>query len=717
MLQIKKAVTAAIEYGKTRKSKFLLAVLLLVVMGTVFLQYIWLNSIAETKAKAVELAMAAGTLIPKEYVAKLEGDPSDLDKNEYQEIKDGLIKLSTLHEDVHFIYILGEKNNKAIILADSEPVGSAAYALPGQEMAGAGEEASMVFQTGETLISKPFRDRDGYMIRILVPMKEAGAAQVMAVFGVDYPVAEWGRFAAGRTIQASVVIVCLFAILVLFRRIIRKNWLLEKEKKKLSIAHDELWAKEELFRTVFEQAPIGVCIADENKKIIDMNSMYEMILGRSKAEAKDLGWEAFTHPEDVPKDLEYFERFTAGKIKNYTLEKRYIRPDGSVVWVRLVVAPVWLQSKGRKHHLILVEDITESKRRENHILYLYSHDTLTDLYNRSYFTDAKTKYDSPDCLPLSIIIGDLNGIRLINEAFGNAEGDRLIAETAKILKRLGRDGDLIARTGGDDFTMILPKTDETAALGLIKQIEAASESYNHGIEDDACIISLSLGCATRNNMDTTFEETSKQAEDNMRRHKLLESRSLHSSVLASIKATMFERSQETEEHAERLAELSHKLGIKLGLAQTELDDLKLLATLHDIGKVGIDDRILKKKGGLTEEEWEEMKKHPEIGYRIAASSPELVAIADYILCHHERWDGQGYPQGLKGEAIPILSRIIAIVDTYDAITQDRLYRKGVLDEEAVREIQQHAGSQFDPRIAAAFVNLVMEESQVLWPYQ
>lgn len=717
MRQLKQAVLSAIDYVKKSKSKFFLAVLLLVVIGTVFLQYIWQNSISETKAKAVDLALAAEALIPQAYVDKLEGDPADLSKIEYQEIKDSLIELATLHQDVRFIYILGIKNNKVIVLADSEPEGSAEYSPPGQERTEVDENSKSPFRTGETMVSTPFRDRWGTWVSIQVPMKDPETQQVIAVIGVDYPVAEWGRFAAGRTIQASVIILCLFAILVLFRRIIRKNWLLEKEKKKLAAAHDELWAKEELFRTVFEQAPIGVSIADEHKKIIDMNSMYETILGRNKREAADLGWEAFTHPEDVSKDLEYFERFTAGKIKNYTLEKRYIKPDGSVVWVRLVVAPVWLQSKGRKHHLILVEDITESKRHENEILYLYSHDTLTDLFNRSYFTGAKIKYDTPECLPLSIVIGDLNGIRLINEAFGTAEGDRLIAETAKILKRLGRQGDLIARTGGDDFTMILPKTDASAALELIRHIEAACEAYNRGIEDEACIISLSMGCATRYDMDTLFEETAKQAEDNMRRHKLLESRSLHSSVLASIKATMFERSQETEEHAERLADLSHKLGIKLGLSQTELDELKLLATLHDIGKVGIDDRILKKKGELTEDEWEEMKKHPEIGYRIATSSPELVTIAEYILCHHERWDGQGYPQGLKGEEIPILSRIIAIVDAYDAITQDRLYRKAVLDEEGVREIRRHAGTQFDPRITAAFINLIMEESQVLWPNQ
>jgi HD-GYP domain-containing protein (c-di-GMP phosphodiesterase class II) len=171
---------------------------------------------------------------------------------------------------------------------------------------------------------------------------------------------------------------------------------------------------------------------------------------------------------------------------------------------------------------------------------------------------------------------------------------------------------------------------------------------------------------------------------------------------------MFERSQETEEHAGRLIEMTRRVGMELNLTQVELDELELLATLHDIGKVGIEDRILNKTGKLTGEEWSEMKKHPEIGYRIAMSSPDLMSIAEYILCHHERWDGKGYPQGLKGEEIPILSRILAIADAYDAMTQDRPYRKAMSKEEAAAEIKKNAGSQFDPEIARVFIDRVLK---------
>lgn len=192
----------------------------------------------------------------------------------------------------------------------------------------------------------------------------------------------------------------------------------------------------------------------------------------------------------------------------------------------------------------------------------------------------------------------------------------------------------------------------------------------------------------------------------MYQRKLLEHNSSHSAIVASIKATMTEKSQETEEHAERLALLSRAVAVELNMPQSDQVKLELLATLHDIGKIGISDQILTKQGKLSAEEWVEMKRHPEIGYRIAMATPELIPVAESILCHHERWDGSGYPQGISGESIPLLSRILSIVDSYDAMTQDRPYRKAMTHEEAIQEIERNSGTQFDPRIAELFVKIL-----------
>lgn len=142
----------------------------------------------------------------------------------------------------------------------------------------------------------------------------------------------------------------------------------------------------------------------------------------------------------------------------------------------------------------------------------------------------------------------------------------------------------------------------------------------------------------------------------------------------------------------------------VGLSRQQFDELELFSALHDIGKIGIEDHILNKPGRLTEEEWLKIKKHSDIGYRIAMASPELMSIAYYILTHHEHWDGKGYPQGLSGERIPLLSRILAVADAYDAMTQDRPYRRGISRKNAIAEILEKAGSQFDPEIARLFAD-------------
>jgi len=191
----------------------------------------------------------------------------------------------------------------------------------------------------------------------------------------------------------------------------------------------------------------------------------------------------------------------------------------------------------------------------------------------------------------------------------------------------------------------------------------------------------------------------------MRRRKLLNRNSSHGNLLTSIMATLYERSQETQEHAKRLARISKTIAARLGLEQKSIDEIELFAMLHDIGKVGIDDKILKKPGELTPSEWEDMKKHPEIGYRIAKSSPHLEKIAEYILTHHENWDGTGYPNGLKGIEIPLFSRILAIADAYDAMTEDRIYRKAVKPQDAIAEIALKSGSQFDPEITEIFMKM------------
>ena len=355
------------------------------------------------------------------------------------------------------------------------------------------------------------------------------------------------------------------------------------------------------------------------------------------------------------------------------------------------------------------KDITATKKAEEELIYLSYHDQLTELFNRRYFEIQTRKYDNNNTLPLSVITGDINGLKMINNAFGNAEGDRLIVDTAKIIKSCCRDGDIPARTGGGDFKILMPKTDFETAFSVLKEIQKACDVHNAKLSNEAYFINISMGFATKTDAEESFDSVMKIAENYMYQRKLLENKSSRSSIIASITATMYAKSQETEEHCGRLVEISKMIGEALKLSERELDELALLAKLHDIGKVGIPERILLNPGKLSEAEWAEMKKHPEVGYRIALAAPELEPIAEYILYHQEHWDGKGYPKNLAGEKIPLLSRIIAIADAYDAMTQDRVYRKAMTHEAALEEIKKNAGTQFDPQIAMLFIEVVSDE--------
>lgn len=344
-------------------------------------------------------------------------------------------------------------------------------------------------------------------------------------------------------------------------------------------------------------------------------------------------------------------------------------------------------------------DITEQKQAEERIQYLSNYDDLTGLYNRAFFEEELRRLDTERQLPISIILIDINGLKFVNNAFGRLEGDRLLVDTTKILEKSCRSGDIICRWGGDEFVILLPRCAHEDTEKICQRIKNTDPKN----ERNFIPLSLALGTATKNEINQSIQEVLRDAEDRMSRNKLLESKSSRSSILASLQKTLQERTHETEEHGLRLQNLALKIGRTIGLSGSELDELVLLAALHDIGKVAVPDHILKKPGPLSPEEWVIMKSHTEIGYRIALASQELSLISELILTHHERWDGAGYPRSLKGEQIPLLSRILSIIDAFDAMTNTRPYRKATTTEEAFLELRRNAGTQFDPKLVKIFV--------------
>ena len=461
----------------------------------------------------------------------------------------------------------------------------------------------------------------------------------------------------------------------------------------------KLILSEERLRITLNSIGDAVIAVDENGIIQMFNMTAERLIGIDK---NDVMGKAL---DDVFITRQVIENEDMSNEKEYTA---LVRADGKDCFISVKRSPITDAENRIYGEVIIFCDITEEKYAEDEIRYLSYHDRLTNLYNRTFFEEEIRRLDVKRQHPITIIMGDCNGLKITNDVFGHFEGDRLLVKTAEILVNSIRQEDIVARWGGDEFVIVLPKTDEKTANEIRDRIHRACEHTEaHPIKP-----SLALGSATKTDASQKIETILKEAEERMYRHKLLEGKSARNSIISSFEKMLHERNFETEEHAKRMQEMAKAFGLSLGLSDYELDNLCLLAALHDIGKIGIPDYILLKQGLLSKDEWTSMKKHPEIGYNIANATSELNNIADLILHHHERWDGTGYPEGLKGEEIPKLSRILSIIDAYDVITHARPYKEPLSKKEALDEIMHCSGTQFDPDLAKSFIRL-MKNSDVL----
>ncbi len=362
---------------------------------------------------------------------------------------------------------------------------------------------------------------------------------------------------------------------------------------------------------------------------------------------------------------------------------------------------------GKEHIILLaIDDITERREVEAEIVLGYR-DQLTGIYNRRFFEEEIKRLDTKRQLPLSVIMGDLNGLKLINDTFGHFEGDKILKKAAELLKRACRSEDILARWGGDEFVILLPQTSIKNSEMIVQRIK--KECSKLIIRN--MILGLSTGLATKIEEEQIIDEIIIEAESNMYKHKLIEKISDGSSIISALEQTLFEKSNETAEHAFRMQDSAIKLGKSINLASNQLDELSLLASLHDIGKVALPETILLKEEKLTEKDWEIIKRHPGIGFNIAQSSAQINHIAKFIIACHENWDGNGYPHGLVGEAIPIISRIMFIVDAYDVMTNDRVYKKAISKDAALEELKRCASTQFDPKLVDKFISIITEEKK------
>lgn len=365
----------------------------------------------------------------------------------------------------------------------------------------------------------------------------------------------------------------------------------------------------------------------------------------------------------------------------------------------VLVAAIWYTTNMSS---IRLEGLVAKRTKE--LNYLTNHDYLTDLSNRRYYYEEFNRMNQSSYYPIGIMMLDVNGLKIINDAFGHTAGDKALKMMGSIFDDIFEDKDVVARIGGDEFAVLLPNSS-------LEELQYYKDAINEAVKKhqiNNIELSLAIGYELKISTEDAIDDVLKIAENHMYRHKTTEGSSVRNRAISAILKTLTDKYHIEREHAYRVSHLCKAMGQHLNLRDDELKELEQAGLLHDIGKISIPDVILNKADKLTEEEFEIIKSHTEIGYQILKAADEYSGLAIHALHHHERWDGKGYPGGLKGKDIPLFSRIICIVDAYEAMTADRPYRMKTTKELAISEIKRCSGTQFDPDLATKFIEKVLE---------
>ena len=460
---------------------------------------------------------------------------------------------------------------------------------------------------------------------------------------------------------------------------------------------------EKRFRSLFEQAQIGICYLDVNGNLINTNDYFNKMFQYSTDEIKGL------NIKDLNDTTKYNKEYALNRLLNdtntvdHTLEKPLIRKDSSSFWANVSVSRIRFNNEDI--YMSTVIDISERKKAEEMMHYLNYHDQTTGLYNRHYYETNISTFDKPENYPLTIIKIDINGMKLINDAFGYEMGDTLVKRVVSLINPIVYNADMFCRFGGSDFIIIYSKVQKSYIDIIMAQV-------NHALANETIQnikVSVSSAYAMKNDVEENLITILNKAEMRLSREKLIDTSSMLSRTIEIIMNSLYEKNSREMEHSKRVSNWCERIAIKMNLDSHIVSKLRIAGLMHDIGKIGIPDSILDKPDRLTEEEFNLIRKHSEVGYRILSAANEFSEIADYILAHHERWDGMGYPKGLKGNEIPIYSRIISVADSFDAMTSDRAYRKGMSFDEAKFEIIKHSNTQFDLSVTKVFLEIIDNE--------
>jgi diguanylate cyclase (GGDEF)-like protein len=475
---------------------------------------------------------------------------------------------------------------------------------------------------------------------------------------------------------------------------------LKFQNDELQRIREDLEAVNVEYMELFNSAPFGYVIFNEEGDVKVYNKAFAAIVGEEfDVEHEIAPIYQWIHPDS--QDSFYFHiRTLLQKKKTADIIIKIGRPDK---YRYVKISSNMTLNTDLNYIRSAFMDITVQINQEENIKYLSYHDQLTGLFNRHFFEEEFKRLNHPRNYPLGLIIADVNGLKLVNDAFGHQDGDELLILFAQCLKSNFRADEVLARWGGDEFVILLPNQDLKALNEIKNRLEESAKQIKfHNIG-----ITAAFGYSIVHDEQDDYKTAFSYAEASMYKEKLFDQASKRRETIDTIIGTLHAKNPREEAHSINVQRYCLEFAKYLKLSQHQIKLLSLASLFHDIGKITIDYTILEKSISLSPDEYEEIKKHPEAGYRILNTVADFGEISDIVLHHHEYYDGKGYPKGLKSESIPYLSRIIALGDAYDAMCNDRPYRKGLTQEQILNQIKLGAGTQFDPFLSELFIQYIL----------
>jgi len=471
-----------------------------------------------------------------------------------------------------------------------------------------------------------------------------------------------------------------------------KNLAIERTNYELREINECVKKERKSYEDYFLNAPIPYVIIDLSSKILKKNFIFSKLI--SGGEVKKI---TEIIAEESQDRFHFFKRDL----------KKSKKPIEVELEVRIANRMLNCKFYGTKlndnEFRLLILDETKIKEKQKKIEYISYHDDLTNLKNRRYFRENLDILERNRIDSIGIILIDLNGLKIINDSFGHDVGDLLLIETAKILIETSKKNYVVARLGGDEFAVVIPKTSEVEVTEFIKEIKEKAKN----LKFKEIGFNFSIGYSIKKESSETVSKVFKDADDNLYKNKILVENSRK--IIYEMLHVLHESYPVEMEHSKRVSKFLGEFASALELPKKKVEELELAGLFHDIGKISIHTDILGKNGSLDEFEKKEVERHPELSFRILNKSARFSKIATYSLYHHERVDGGGYPFGLSGEKIPKESKMISIVDTYDAIISDRSYRKAKPKEKAIEILREISGTQLDKELTEFFIEKVVNK--------